>query len=156
MALERKSKLGVAAAVDDLQEPANGDEFADAAGGRVRSAVEFRLAPLGGGGAREAVGVQEADAEADGHAPPGLPVQDHQRLPGEVRPVQGAVPGVGGGDLYGGDAEEPGLALVDPPLADGDPGYRTHNWAEPYPGESKTYPPNDVPGACIPLSESHG
>ncbi|MFI8236564.1 bifunctional YncE family protein/alkaline phosphatase family protein [Streptomyces sp. NPDC085866] len=34
--------------------------------------------------------------------------------------------------------------------------YQTHNWAKPYPGESKIYAPNDVPGAYIPSSESDG
>ncbi|MGW1255152.1 alkaline phosphatase family protein [Streptomyces sp. NPDC002513] len=34
--------------------------------------------------------------------------------------------------------------------------YETHNWTKPYPGESKIYAPNDVPGAYIPSSESDG
>ncbi|MEV6022601.1 bifunctional YncE family protein/alkaline phosphatase family protein [Streptomyces sp. NPDC052036] len=34
--------------------------------------------------------------------------------------------------------------------------YQTHNWTRPYPGESKIYAPNDVPGAYIPSSESDG
>ncbi|MBC9729224.1 bifunctional YncE family protein/alkaline phosphatase family protein [Streptomyces sp. TRM68367] len=34
--------------------------------------------------------------------------------------------------------------------------YQTHNWAKPYPGESKLYAPQDVPGAYIPSSESDG
>ena len=34
--------------------------------------------------------------------------------------------------------------------------YQTHNWTKPYPGESKIYAPNDVPGAYIPSSESDG
>ncbi|MEU6647928.1 alkaline phosphatase family protein [Streptomyces sp. NPDC046900] len=34
--------------------------------------------------------------------------------------------------------------------------YETHNWTKPYPGESKMYAPNDVPGAYIPSSESDG
>ncbi|MGW3655906.1 alkaline phosphatase family protein [Streptomyces sp. NPDC005151] len=34
--------------------------------------------------------------------------------------------------------------------------YETHNWTKPYPGESKIYVPNDVPGAYIPSSESDG
>ncbi|MEU1591743.1 alkaline phosphatase family protein [Streptomyces sp. NPDC005708] len=34
--------------------------------------------------------------------------------------------------------------------------YETHNWTKPYPGESKLYAPNDVPGAYIPSSESDG
>ncbi|GHE05042.1 bifunctional YncE family protein/alkaline phosphatase family protein [Streptomyces alanosinicus] len=32
--------------------------------------------------------------------------------------------------------------------------YETHNWATPYPGESKIYAPNDVPGAYIPSAEN--
>ncbi|WP_405881867.1 phosphoesterase [Streptomyces sp. NBC_01136] len=34
--------------------------------------------------------------------------------------------------------------------------YQTHNWTKPYPGDSKVYAPNDVPGAYIPSSESDG
>lgn len=34
--------------------------------------------------------------------------------------------------------------------------YQTHNWAKPYPGESRLYAPQDVPGAYIPSSESDG
>ncbi|MEU1630746.1 alkaline phosphatase family protein [Streptomyces sp. NPDC020096] len=34
--------------------------------------------------------------------------------------------------------------------------YQTHNWTKPYPGETKIYAPNDVPGAYIPSSESDG
>jgi hypothetical protein len=34
--------------------------------------------------------------------------------------------------------------------------YETHNWTKPYPGESKMYAPNDVPGAYIPSSEKDG
>ncbi|MEU2281470.1 bifunctional YncE family protein/alkaline phosphatase family protein [Streptomyces sp. NPDC013178] len=34
--------------------------------------------------------------------------------------------------------------------------YETHNWAKPYPGDSKIYAPDDVPGAYIPASESDG
>ncbi|MER6124013.1 alkaline phosphatase family protein [Streptomyces sp. NPDC001795] len=34
--------------------------------------------------------------------------------------------------------------------------YQTHNWTKPYPGESKIYAPNDVPGAYIPASDSDG
>ncbi|AXE84130.1 Phosphoesterase family protein [Streptomyces sp. Go-475] len=34
--------------------------------------------------------------------------------------------------------------------------YQTHNWAKPYPGESKLYAPQDVPGAYIPSAESDG
>ncbi|MER5684238.1 alkaline phosphatase family protein [Streptomyces sp. NPDC002205] len=34
--------------------------------------------------------------------------------------------------------------------------YQTHNWKTPYPGESKIYAPNDVPGAYIPSSENDG
>ncbi|MGW5605959.1 alkaline phosphatase family protein [Streptomyces sp. NPDC003753] len=34
--------------------------------------------------------------------------------------------------------------------------YETHNWSKPYPGDSKIYAPNDVPGAYIPSSESDG
>ncbi|WP_327287432.1 bifunctional YncE family protein/alkaline phosphatase family protein [Streptomyces sp. NBC_01198] len=32
--------------------------------------------------------------------------------------------------------------------------YQTHNWAVPYPGETRIYAPNDVPGAYIPSSEN--
>jgi YVTN family beta-propeller protein len=34
--------------------------------------------------------------------------------------------------------------------------YQTHNWTKPYPGDSKIYAPNDVPGAYLPSSESDG
>ena len=34
--------------------------------------------------------------------------------------------------------------------------YETHNWKQPYPGESTIYAPNDVPGAYIPSSETDG
>ncbi|POX48474.1 bifunctional YncE family protein/alkaline phosphatase family protein [Streptomyces sp. Ru72] len=34
--------------------------------------------------------------------------------------------------------------------------YETHNWSKPYPGDSKIYAPNEVPGAYIPSSESDG
>ncbi|MGW7253516.1 alkaline phosphatase family protein [Streptomyces sp. NPDC054834] len=34
--------------------------------------------------------------------------------------------------------------------------YQTHNWTKPYPGDSKVYAPNDVPGAYIPSPESDG
>ncbi|MFG2287409.1 alkaline phosphatase family protein [Streptomyces sp. NPDC048595] len=34
--------------------------------------------------------------------------------------------------------------------------YETHNWARPYPGETRIYAPKDVPGAYIPSSESDG
>ncbi|MEW2252903.1 alkaline phosphatase family protein [Streptomyces sp. NPDC006975] len=34
--------------------------------------------------------------------------------------------------------------------------YQTHEWKTPYPGESKLYAPQDVPGAAIPSSESDG
>jgi hypothetical protein len=34
--------------------------------------------------------------------------------------------------------------------------YEAHNWATPYPGESKIVAPNDVPGAVIPAAESDG
>jgi hypothetical protein len=34
--------------------------------------------------------------------------------------------------------------------------YETHGWTKPYPGESKIYAPNQVPGAYIPSSESDG
>lgn len=34
--------------------------------------------------------------------------------------------------------------------------YQTHNWTKPYPGESKIYAPDAVPGAYIPSSESDG
>jgi YVTN family beta-propeller protein len=34
--------------------------------------------------------------------------------------------------------------------------YETHEWAKPYPGESKIFAPNDVPGAYIPSSENDG
>lgn len=34
--------------------------------------------------------------------------------------------------------------------------YETHNWKAPYPGETKIYAPNDVPGAYIPSSDNDG
>ncbi|MFD8685947.1 bifunctional YncE family protein/alkaline phosphatase family protein [Streptomyces sp. NPDC059651] len=34
--------------------------------------------------------------------------------------------------------------------------YETHNWKQPYPGEKKIFPPNDVPGAYIPSAEADG
>ncbi|WP_328323082.1 MULTISPECIES: bifunctional YncE family protein/alkaline phosphatase family protein [unclassified Streptomyces] len=34
--------------------------------------------------------------------------------------------------------------------------YQTHNWNKAYPGDSKIYAPNDVPGAYIPSAESDG
>jgi YVTN family beta-propeller protein len=34
--------------------------------------------------------------------------------------------------------------------------YETHNWTKPYPGESKIYAPDDVPGAYIPSSDNDG
>jgi YVTN family beta-propeller protein len=34
--------------------------------------------------------------------------------------------------------------------------YETHNWTKPYPGDSKIYAPNDVPGAYIPSPENDG
>ncbi|POX52527.1 phosphoesterase [Streptomyces sp. Ru71] len=34
--------------------------------------------------------------------------------------------------------------------------YQTHEWKKPYPGESKIYAPQDVPGAAIPSAESDG
>lgn len=34
--------------------------------------------------------------------------------------------------------------------------YQTHEWKTPYPGESKIYAPQDVPGAAIPSSGSDG
>jgi len=34
--------------------------------------------------------------------------------------------------------------------------YQAHSWTLPYPGESKIYAPNDVPGAAIPSSENDG
>jgi YVTN family beta-propeller protein len=34
--------------------------------------------------------------------------------------------------------------------------YETYNWTRPYPGESKIYAPDQVPGAFIPSSESGG
>ncbi|MEU1465571.1 alkaline phosphatase family protein [Streptomyces sp. NPDC005727] len=34
--------------------------------------------------------------------------------------------------------------------------YETHNWKKPYPGETKLFEPDDVPGAYIPSSESDG
>jgi len=34
--------------------------------------------------------------------------------------------------------------------------YETHNWKQPYPGESTIYSPNDVPGAYIPSSDTDG
>lgn len=32
--------------------------------------------------------------------------------------------------------------------------YETHDWAKPYPGESRIFAPNDVPGAYIPSAET--
>jgi YVTN family beta-propeller protein len=34
--------------------------------------------------------------------------------------------------------------------------YQTHNWTKPYPGDSKVYAPDDVPGAYLPSSENDG
>jgi hypothetical protein len=34
--------------------------------------------------------------------------------------------------------------------------YDTHGWTTPYPGESKVYAPDQVPGAYIPSSDSGG
>ncbi|MFJ9024204.1 alkaline phosphatase family protein [Streptomyces sp. NPDC102259] len=34
--------------------------------------------------------------------------------------------------------------------------YETHNWIKPYPGDSKIYAPDDVPGAYLPSPESDG
>jgi len=34
--------------------------------------------------------------------------------------------------------------------------YETNNWTKPYPGDSKIYAPNNVPGAYIPSSENDG
>jgi YVTN family beta-propeller protein len=34
--------------------------------------------------------------------------------------------------------------------------YQTHNWATPYPGDSKIYAPDDVPGAFIPSADHDG
>ncbi|WP_329442419.1 bifunctional YncE family protein/alkaline phosphatase family protein [Streptomyces canus] len=34
--------------------------------------------------------------------------------------------------------------------------YQTHTWTKPYPGDSKVYAPNDVPGAYLPSAESDG
>ncbi|WP_460105100.1 alkaline phosphatase family protein [Streptomyces sp. YKOK-J1] len=34
--------------------------------------------------------------------------------------------------------------------------YETHNWKKPYPGETKLFEPDDVPGAYIPSPESDG
>jgi YVTN family beta-propeller protein len=34
--------------------------------------------------------------------------------------------------------------------------YEAHNWAMPYPGETKIVAPNDVPGAVIPANENDG
>ncbi|MFF9603751.1 alkaline phosphatase family protein [Streptomyces sp. NPDC014684] len=34
--------------------------------------------------------------------------------------------------------------------------YETHNWKKPYPGESKIFAPDDVPGAYIPSAQSDG
>jgi hypothetical protein len=34
--------------------------------------------------------------------------------------------------------------------------YQTHGWAQPYPGESKVYAPDQVPGAYLPSPESDG
>ena len=32
--------------------------------------------------------------------------------------------------------------------------YQTHDWSKPYPGESKIFAPNDVPGAYIPSPDA--
>jgi hypothetical protein len=32
--------------------------------------------------------------------------------------------------------------------------YQTHSWSEPYPGDSKLYLPQDVPGGAIPSSDA--
>jgi hypothetical protein len=32
--------------------------------------------------------------------------------------------------------------------------YQTHGWTQPYPGENQIYPPDQVPGAYLPSSES--
>jgi hypothetical protein len=32
--------------------------------------------------------------------------------------------------------------------------YETHNWTTPYPGDSKIYAPNDVPGAYVPSADA--
>jgi hypothetical protein len=32
--------------------------------------------------------------------------------------------------------------------------YQTHNWKTPYPGDSKVYLPNQVPGGYIPSPET--
>jgi YVTN family beta-propeller protein len=34
--------------------------------------------------------------------------------------------------------------------------YQTHAWTKPYPGDSKVFAPNDVPGAYLPSAESDG
>ncbi|MFC1419088.1 bifunctional YncE family protein/alkaline phosphatase family protein [Streptacidiphilus cavernicola] len=34
--------------------------------------------------------------------------------------------------------------------------YQTHNWTTPYPGDSRIYAPNDVPGGYIPSAENDG
>ena len=34
--------------------------------------------------------------------------------------------------------------------------YETHNWTTPYPGDSRIYAPNDVPGAYLPSAENDG
>jgi hypothetical protein len=34
--------------------------------------------------------------------------------------------------------------------------YEAHDWAKPYPGESKIYAPDQVPGAYLPSSDSDG
>jgi YVTN family beta-propeller protein len=34
--------------------------------------------------------------------------------------------------------------------------YQTYNWTKPYPGDSKIFAPNDVPGAYIPSSDTDG
>jgi YVTN family beta-propeller protein len=34
--------------------------------------------------------------------------------------------------------------------------YQTHAWTKPYPGDTKVYAPNDVPGAYLPSAESDG
>jgi hypothetical protein len=32
--------------------------------------------------------------------------------------------------------------------------YEAHDWAKPYPGETKFYAPDEVPGAYIPSSDN--
>jgi hypothetical protein len=34
--------------------------------------------------------------------------------------------------------------------------YEAHDWTKPYPGDTKIYPPDQVPGAYLPSSESDG